>query len=437
MCNKPTRFNKFTDYLSSQITPQDTLLQKFNKVIEYLKQNPPVNLFVTSSEYVTGTTVYNKSFLLTTKYTLESEDLVLFKNAYIGVVQSVGNDTFTVLEAIQLPQGETGPVGPQGNAGTNGKDGRSVLTFASGTPTVNDNQTITPVTAVYTDGRAPSSFNIFAENGKDGAQGQQGIQGPQGPQGPTGPQGIQGIQGPQGVAGEDGRSFQIVANVNTIADLPIASAVYLGKAYSVGISVPLDIYVCEEQNGALVWINHGTLQGPTGDPGPQGPQGPQGVQGPQGIQGQQGVQGVRGNGIVDVHTVSHSTINNETVTKVNVVTDDETFPIEIHAQNGNSPKYYEHYITLTIQASNTNYAVYFKILSLSNEKIIGEDQLGPFIVDHYTIIKAVTMGGTPPAIKPELITRNETTLNFQVMLSNGSLVDITILTIRDDVVIVL
>ena len=138
------------------------------------------------------------------------------------------------------------------------------------------------------------------DTGPQGPQGVQGIQGPQGTkgdtgaQGPQGPQGVQGIQGPQGIPGEDGTSFQIVAHVADAGSLPAASTALLGRAYSVGASEPYDIYVCEESGGVLTWLNHGTIQGPQGEPGPQGPQGPQGVQGEQGPQGPQGVQGEQG-----------------------------------------------------------------------------------------------------------------------------------------------
>lgn len=173
MCKNPTRFNKFADYLSSQITPQDTLLQKFNKVLEYLKQNPPVNLFVTISDYTVGTTAYNKSFLLNTKYTLESEDLVLFKNGFIGFVQSVGNDTFTVLEAIELPKGKQGIQGEQGEQGEQGK-GINVIT--TGSPSVSGSYTQTPLLTVFTDG-STSAGTIFAKNGADGQKGATGQDG--------------------------------------------------------------------------------------------------------------------------------------------------------------------------------------------------------------------------------------------------------------------
>lgn len=138
---------------------------------------------------------------------------------------------------------------------------------------------------------------VQGEAGPQGIQGVQGIPGVAGPQGPTG---ATGAQGPKGDPGENGTSFQIVEHVTSAGDLPSPAAIYLGQAFSVGSTIPYDIYVCEQSGDSLAWINQGTIQGPqgpkgdTGATGPQGPQGKQGEQGPQGIQGKQGPQGVQG-----------------------------------------------------------------------------------------------------------------------------------------------
>lgn len=55
-----------------------------------------------------------------------------------------------------------------------------------------------------------------------------------------------------------------------------------------------------------------------------------------GAQGEPGTNGTDGNGIADIYTVSHTTVNNETVTKIGVAYT-ETTPageFEVHAQNG-------------------------------------------------------------------------------------------------------
>lgn len=199
--------NKFIDYLSSQITPQMTLLQKMNKIIEYLKSNPTVNIYQSTSNYSQETETYDLTSLMPTGKTIYAGDFVLFNNAFVGVIEAVGLTTITVLTATQLPKGATGKEGRgvvafasgtttvEGNKtitpvivsytdgstpssfnveaqnGGKGTDGRGVVAFASGTPKVEGNKTITPVTALYTDGASPSSFNVEAQNGQNGENG--------------------------------------------------------------------------------------------------------------------------------------------------------------------------------------------------------------------------------------------------------------------------
>ena len=205
--------------------------------------------------------------------------------------------------------GATGPQGIQGERGEKGDTGADgvsptvevvhVDTLPAGqSATVENVGTQQDVRLVF--GIPQGQQGIQGETGATGPQGEQGIQGPQGDQGIQGQQGVQGpqgIKGEQGPAGEDGRSFQIVAHVDSADDLPAPSSLFLGKAYSVGTQLPNDIYICMEQDGTLDWYNEGPIQGPRGEKGEQGiqgPQGEQGIQGPQGIQGATGPQGPRG-----------------------------------------------------------------------------------------------------------------------------------------------
>ena len=255
---------------------------------------------------------------------------------------------------VTLQQGDTGPVGPQGPEGPQGLPGYSLTTnqiyqapsdqmptsiildysVFSQDPIVNatfqeiirlsNGNTYIAVCEVISlsdinvDCRVNSYSYITGPQGKQGPQGAQGIQGVQGAQGvkgetgstgpigPQGPAGATGPQGPQGVpgpAGADGRSFEIVGQVDSSSDLPPASAVYVGQAYYVGTTIPRNIWACVDYNNVIQWVNQGALQGPQGETGPQGPtgatggigpQGPEGPTGPQGVQGEQGPQGPQG-----------------------------------------------------------------------------------------------------------------------------------------------
>lgn len=237
---------------------------------------------------------------------VKSGQIVYFaQNGYVAVINQINADeeTFTTYGSYQLvgAQGPKGPVGPEGPQGPEGKQGPKGEKGEKG------------------------DKGDQGERGLQGIQGVMGLQGPKGdtgPQGPIGPQGIQGIQGLQGIPGEDGTSFQIVANVSTVGDLPTADVSLLGRAYSVGETKPYDIYVCEQSGELLSWINHGPIQGPKGDIGPQGPQGPQGIKGDkgdtgatgkQGPQGEQGPQGVKGD--------SGANVTGATITPVGTVPD--------------------------------------------------------------------------------------------------------------------
>lgn len=74
---------------------------------------------------------------------------------------------------ITGPTGATGATGQQGSNGTNGKDGVSIIGATSGTPTVANGKTITPITLNFSDG-STKQINVQAKNGTDGAQGSKG-----------------------------------------------------------------------------------------------------------------------------------------------------------------------------------------------------------------------------------------------------------------------
>ena len=50
--------NKFTDYNSSQIVPQKTLLEKFNQLIKYMVDNPTVNIYMIKTSYFENKETY-------------------------------------------------------------------------------------------------------------------------------------------------------------------------------------------------------------------------------------------------------------------------------------------------------------------------------------------------------------------------------------------
>lgn len=237
---------------------------------------------------------------------------VILEMTYTHPDGSTNVDTISL--ALPTVKGEQGDVGPQGSQGPQGLQGPKGEQGEQGEQGIQGERGLTgpqgPVGPV----------------GPQGPKGEQGEVGPQGAVGPQGPQGVQGVQGP---AGEDGTSFQIVANVDTEEQLPTPNIALVGKAYSVGFSAPLPIYVCEEVNTVLTWVNHGPIQGPKGDTGVQGPVGPQGEVGPQGS------VGPRGNGIVAIANDGYSdNENGYTKNTLQVHTDDDVQTVYVYAKDG-------------------------------------------------------------------------------------------------------
>lgn len=100
--------NKFEQYNSSQIVPQRTLLEKFNKLIGYLVQNPTINIFRCTVDYVETTTAYDIEYFEKYGKVIQKGDAILFNNAFVGFVESIGEDYITILSAVNIGNGGGG-----------------------------------------------------------------------------------------------------------------------------------------------------------------------------------------------------------------------------------------------------------------------------------------------------------------------------------------
>lgn len=181
-------------------------------------------------------------------------------------------------------QGEQGMRGPQGPQGEQGAAGTQITEITSETAYISGENMVTPIMVTLSDS-TEKEFTIIARNGATGA------------------------------AGKDGTNFYIVGNINTAAELP-ANPQKGESAYLVGEDSPRDLYVYDYLTNA--WTNQGTLQGIKGDTGAAGKDGANGV------------------GIESMVSISHTTVGDETVTKlqVNYTEGKEPTEIEVHAQNG-------------------------------------------------------------------------------------------------------
>lgn len=115
--------SRFSDYESSYITPQQTLLEKFMKVLDYLRENPTSKMFYSSQNH-NATNLYLSSLQPYNK-TVNVCDVVYFNDGYVGIVNSVIATTYSVTTPVSIkgPTGATGPQGPTGATGATGSQG--------------------------------------------------------------------------------------------------------------------------------------------------------------------------------------------------------------------------------------------------------------------------------------------------------------------------
>lgn len=131
--------NKFEEFNASVLVKQGTLLKKYEWLIKYLKENPTCNIYLSSQDFEEGTLIYSTSNLDGRNYNITPDDIVLFKNGYIAVIDSIGETSFVIRNQFifQGPQGPQGIQGIQGETGETGPENLFVTTIKSFSPTGN------------------------------------------------------------------------------------------------------------------------------------------------------------------------------------------------------------------------------------------------------------------------------------------------------------
>lgn len=126
--------NKFEEYNASEITPQHTLLKKFQKLLDYLKLNPTYNVYKTSDDFDETQQAYFLENVELHSNLLKKGDAIVFDNTYLGFVESVGDTTFTILSAVLFK----GAKGDQGEKGDTGEitSADNLLEFLEGSDTI-------------------------------------------------------------------------------------------------------------------------------------------------------------------------------------------------------------------------------------------------------------------------------------------------------------
>ena len=104
----------FKEYNASQITPQMTLLNKFNKLIKWLTDNTDKffnnNIWEIIEDYTEGNSLSRDLFAETDEKELKVGDLILFENCYYAFITALSNDTVYFNDAVNF-KGDKGDKG--------------------------------------------------------------------------------------------------------------------------------------------------------------------------------------------------------------------------------------------------------------------------------------------------------------------------------------
>ena len=152
----------------STIDDNRTILQEVLRIRKYLEQNPIRNLFYIKEDYEDDVVSYDVTKVEINSgldVTIAADDVIIFANGYIAIVDSVGAEYVTIQsDSVQPFRGE------KGDNGANGI-GISAIT-KTGTAGLVDTYTIT-----FTNG---STTTFTVTNGKDGEDGTDGVDGQNG-----------------------------------------------------------------------------------------------------------------------------------------------------------------------------------------------------------------------------------------------------------------
>ena len=93
-------------YTPSHLTENEVILEKLNKIIDYLVNNPSYQVFAYNGNYINGTLTYSISKIIDSR-NLNIGDVVIFENSYYGVVSGITETVFSVTKGVSV----TGPQG--------------------------------------------------------------------------------------------------------------------------------------------------------------------------------------------------------------------------------------------------------------------------------------------------------------------------------------
>lgn len=106
-------------YTPTQLTENKVILEKLNKIIEYLSLNPSYQVYAYNGGFISGTLTYEIANIINSN-NINVADVVVFSNGYYGVISEITETEFTLTAGISLigPQGAKGDKGDKGDYGT-------------------------------------------------------------------------------------------------------------------------------------------------------------------------------------------------------------------------------------------------------------------------------------------------------------------------------
>ena len=105
-------------YTPSQLAENKVILEKLNKIIEYLSLNPSYQVYAYNGGFISGTLTYEIANIINSS-NINVADVVVFSNGYYGVISEITETEFTITKGISLigPQGAKGDKGDKGDYG--------------------------------------------------------------------------------------------------------------------------------------------------------------------------------------------------------------------------------------------------------------------------------------------------------------------------------
>ena len=111
-------------YTPTQLAENKVILEKLNKIIEYLSLNPSYQVYAYNGGFISGTLTYEIANIINSS-NINVADVVVFQNGYYGVISGITETEFTLSQGISL----IGPQGPKGDKGDKGEYGTGIFMY--------------------------------------------------------------------------------------------------------------------------------------------------------------------------------------------------------------------------------------------------------------------------------------------------------------------